>query len=904
MATVHIDGVAHEVERGQNLLHICLTLRINLPYFCWHPALGSVGACRQCAIKQFRDKDDTRGRIVMACMTPADDNMFISVADKEAQEFRRSVIEWLMVNHPHDCPVCDEGGECHLQDMTVMTGHNYREFRFAKRTHNNQYLGPFVNHEMNRCIACYRCVRFYRDYAGGRDLDVFGAHDNVYFGRAADGVLENEFSGNLAEVCPTGVFTDKTLGKHYVRKWDLQTAPSICVHCGTGCNIIAGERYGTLRRIRNRYNYELNGYFLCDRGRFGYEFVNSVNRIRQPVVRSEAARDAVDVAAELIRDNKNIIGIGSPRASLEANFALRTLVGADRFFSGISESEARCLERIAEILRRGPAPPPSLRQVEKCDAVFVLGEDVTNTAPRLALSLRQAARRKPSEAAQKLIKVPAWNDAAIREVVQGQHGPLFVATPYATRLDDIATRTYFAAPADLARLGFAVAHLLNGDAPAVDGLSEEVTRLAELIAAALRDAECPVIISGSGCGDEAVIQAAANVAFALRATGGKAELCLTVPECNSLGLQLMNARPLKEGLASPAETVVVLENDLYRRANGADVDRFFVAAKNLIVLDHLENRTSEKARIVFPAATFAESDGTLVNYETRAQRFYSVFAAKDEIRESWRWLRDIGIAAEKFPPGTWPNFDAISGALAEALPVFKPITEAAPPADFRIAGQKIPREPHRYSGRTAMHASVDVSEPNPLKDPDSALNYSMEGYSGQPPPPLIPFFWSPGWNSIQSLTRFQEEAGGQLHGGTPGKHLLDGFVRDEGHEYFHDIPPGFLRGEGRWLVVPIHHIFGSEELSSRYGAIAELAAKPYIALNGEDAAELHAIPGGEVSVNLCGAKYRLPVRVAPTLARGVAGIPAGVDGFSGMVLPAWAKIEPAEVHESAARVAG
>ena len=214
MATIYIDGQPHQAERGQNLLHVCLSLKIDLPYFCWHPALGSVGACRQCAIKHFKDKDDTRGRIVMACMTAAEEGMLVSVQDRDAREFRASVIEWLMVNHPHDCPVCDEGGECHLQDMTVMTGHAYREFRFDKRTHRNQDLGPFVNHEMNRCIACYRCVRFYRDYAGGRDLDVFGAHDDVYFGRASDGMLENEFSGNLVEVCPTGVFTHKTLKKH------------------------------------------------------------------------------------------------------------------------------------------------------------------------------------------------------------------------------------------------------------------------------------------------------------------------------------------------------------------------------------------------------------------------------------------------------------------------------------------------------------------------------------------------------------------------------------------------------------------------------------------------------------------------------------------------------------------
>ena len=116
-----------------------------------------------------------------------------------------------MLNHPHDCPVCAEGGECHLQDMTVMVGHRDRHYRGRKNTHRNQYLGPLINHEMNRCITCYRCTRYYRDYAGGTDLAAMASHDHVYFGRHQEGVLQSEFAGNLVEVCPTGVFTDKTL---------------------------------------------------------------------------------------------------------------------------------------------------------------------------------------------------------------------------------------------------------------------------------------------------------------------------------------------------------------------------------------------------------------------------------------------------------------------------------------------------------------------------------------------------------------------------------------------------------------------------------------------------------------------------------------------------------------------
>ena len=158
-----------------------------------------------------------------------------------------------MINSPHDCPVCDEGGECHLQDMTVMTGHVLPALPGPEADLPQPGPRPFVNHEMNRCIQCYRCVRFYREYAGGRDFDAYALRNHVYFGRHEDGTLESEFSGNLVEVCPTGVFTDKTLA-HYTRKWDLQTAPSVCVHCGLGCNTTPGERYGMLRRVRNRYN--------------------------------------------------------------------------------------------------------------------------------------------------------------------------------------------------------------------------------------------------------------------------------------------------------------------------------------------------------------------------------------------------------------------------------------------------------------------------------------------------------------------------------------------------------------------------------------------------------------------------------------------------------------------------
>ena len=838
MITIYIDNKPHQVKPGQNLLQACLSLGFDLPYFCWHPALHSVGACRQCAVKQFKDEKDTRGKIVMSCMTPVAEGMRISVDDAEAKAFRKGVIEWLMLNHPHDCPVCDEGGECHLQDMTVMTGHTERRTRFKKRTHRNQYLGPFINHEMNRCIQCYRCVRYYRDYAGGRDLNVFSAHDHVYFGRHEDGVLESEFSGNLVEVCPTGVFTDKTLKQHYARKWDLQTAPSICVHCGLGCNTIAGERYGTLRRILNRYHHEVNGYFLCDRGRFGYEFVNSEKRIRQPLAllplslsgRGQGEGDlrpvekgsALDHIAGILSTSKGVIGIGSPRASLESNFALRSLVGPDNFYSGMSEPDHRLVSLIIDIHEKGPARSPSLRDVRMADAVVVLGEDLTNTAPLLALSLRQSVRGKEFEAAAKL-SIPVWHDAGVRNAGQGARNPLFIASPASTRLDDIAAKTYHAAPDDIARLGFAIAHELDPSSPAVPGIAGEAASLSREIAQFLKNAKQPIVISGTSLFNESIVQAAANIASALCARSKDATLCYAVPECNSMGLGIMGGRNLDEAFTvmddGLADTVIILENDLYRRADSEKIDAFLDKAKHVIVLDHVLNRTALRADIVLPAGTFAESDGTLVNNEGRAQRHYQVFVPQGDIQAGWKWFHDIMTTAGRKDADHMLSLDSVTTSMADTLPVLSPVKNIAPPADFRIDGQKVPRQPHRYSGRTSMHADVAVSEAKPPEDADTPLAFSMEGSEKQPPAPLITGYWSPGWNSVQASNKYQQEVGGDLRDNGSGKRLIE--PKQDGESTYFTVDPAKGSAEMDVIDIPKYHIFGSEELSSYSPSIVE-----------------------------------------------------------------------------------
>ncbi|MBW3830500.1 NADH-quinone oxidoreductase subunit NuoG [Aeromonas hydrophila] len=892
MATIHVDGKEYEVDGADNLLQACLSLGLDVPYFCWHPALGSVGACRQCAVKQYQNADDKRGRLVMSCMTPSTDGTYISIEDEEAKEFRKTVVEWQMTNHPHDCPVCEEGGSCHLQDMTVMTGHNSRRYRFTKRTHQNQDLGPFINHEMNRCIACYRCVRYYKDYAGGEDLGVYGAHDNVYFGRVEDGTLESEFSGNLVEVCPTGVFTDKTHSERYNRKWDMQFAPSICQGCSVGCNISPGERYGELRRIENRYHGALNHYFLCDRGRFGYGHVNLTDRPRQPLLQDGGDKLAITVdgalnrAADALRTAAGVIGIGSPRASLESNYALRELVGAANFYSGVEQSEWECLQKMLQILQHGGVRTPSLRDMEEADAVLVLGEDVTQTAARIALALRQAVKGKGREIARKL-KVDLWQVAAVQTLAQNERYPLLITSLDSTRLDDVASGTLHAPHADQARLGFAIAHLLDGSAPALTDLAPEQQALAASWAALLGNAKKPLIIAGTGARSQALLEAASNIARALKGRGQAVELALVAQETNSLGLAMLagNAAPLEAAFdrieREEKLALVMLENDLYRRAPRSRVDAAIDRLQHLLVVDHQDTGTAQKANLVLPAASFAEADGTLINMEGRAQRFFQVYApafydADIQVRESWRWLAALqGVLDRK--PLRWNTFDEVSAACAASSPLLTSMREAAPNAGLRIRGMKLAREPHRYSGRTSMLADQNVSEPRVAQDPDSPFNFSMEGYAGaRQPLQQVPFAWAPGWNSPSAWNKFQDEVGGNLRAGDPGRRLLE--AGEDSLGWFDTVPTPFSAKEAL-QVVSYDQLFGGEELSARSPIIQARMSEPVLVLNPADANRLALSAGSQVAFSWGGHHWRLTLRLSEHLTAGLVGLPLGVNGL-------------------------
>lgn len=874
MPKIIVDGQTLEVSQGENVLQACLNAGLDLPYFCWHPAMGSIGSCRQCALVQYQNEHDTHGRLIMGCMTAVTDGARFSIDTSNAVEFRKAVIESLMLNHPHDCPVCAEGGECHLQDMTVMVKHRDRRYTGKKNTHRNQYLGPLIHHEMNRCITCYRCERFYQNYAGGTDLGAQASRDRLYFGRQTDGVLESEFSGNLVEVCPTGVFTDKPFLADYSRKWDLQSAPSICGGCGVGCNIAPGERYGRLKRVHNRYNHEVNGYFICDRGRFGNAYVNSQKRLNHPGLQMPDGRfKAIDHQAALSRaahwmKNKRVVGIGSPRASIESNYVLQTWLGAKQFCAGFSEREGALTCGIVEILQATRAINPSIKQMESADAVLVLGEDLTNSAPRVALALRQAVRNKSIAMAEQ-IGIPEWQDAAVRNLAQDALSPLIIVSSAATRLDDIASHVHTLAPNDIANFGDVLIEHLRGN------ISEDVDIIN--IADCLMTAKSPLIISGVSLLERGILDSAAGLAETLYDHNPHTMLSLCAPEANSIGAAMLShtdnlsLAQITER-ASDIDVLVVLENDLTRRLDPTSMQQLIASGTTIIALDILENETLNHATLALPAASFAESQGTLINMEGRAQRFFPAFKPAHERQPSWQWLLHLAALDGHGELSKIIHFDEIVHACAQQHSPLARLTEVAPDHSFRRHGQKIPRQTPRYSGRTAMSADLSVHEPQQPKDLETPLAFSMEGVNQNQPVALKSFVWSPGWNSNQAIQKFQAETQKPSVGVSSGIRLL--ISSGKGIPHTSTDRTAFAQSNG-WQLIPIQCLHGSEELSAYTDEIAELAGDPFVALTESCALELQVAAGDGVILSSNNVNLSLAVKIVARMAKNCIGFSAG-----------------------------
>ena len=586
MPTLTIDNLSVTIPDGSTIFEAAAQLGIVVPHFCYHHALGAVGACRMCAVTVVEGK---MPGLKMSCMTPAEEGMVVETDTAQAMEFREHVGEWLMTNHPHDCPVCDEGGECQLQEMTISSGHGVRNYRGNKRTYQNQDLGPFIAQEMNRCIQCYRCARTYQDYCGGRDFGPMGSRQRVFFGRFTDGMLESDFSGNIVDVCPTGVLTDKTF-RFKTRLWDLQQAPSICPHCSLGCATVPGGRYREIQRVVSGVNVQTNGHFICDRGRFGSSYVNHPKRPRQARVDGTN----VPVAQALNRLRDKIAGViaehgpgavafvGSGRASLEANWLLKQWARSLKCPAPVFELHPRRGRAIRQAVGPLSSHLASLRQVRKSDLVLVIGADPLNEAPMLALALRQAVR---------------------------EGGRIVVLDPRPVDLPCVFEHHPLTQEQILCLLaGRCETGLLN------NLLSELMT------------ARRPVLVGGSDLLGGVGLQLLGHLT---ESCDNDDRYCLIhplLPRVNSFGGGLLEDAPQEDLLErlenGRIKALVCLESD--PGSEHPEAGRMQLALSRLdylAVFDCLPTHATRRADLLLPTATTVEGDGVYINNEGRMQAF-------------------------------------------------------------------------------------------------------------------------------------------------------------------------------------------------------------------------------------------------------------------------------------------
>ncbi len=624
MPKIIIDNRHIQVPAGTKIIEAAEQLGIMIPRFCYHPALGSVGACRVCAVAFV--EGPLQG-VQMSCMVNAQDGMVVSTTDAEAVDFRRHVIEWLMLNHPHDCPVCDEGGHCLLQDLTVSGGHGIRRYKGRKRTHIDQPLGPFIQHEMNRCIQCYRCARYYQEFAGSRDLGVMGIGSRVYFGRSRPGTLESHFSGNLIDICPTGVYTDKP-SRFLGRRWDFQRAPALCLHCALGCNLVASSRYRQVVRHEAAPNSQVNGHFICDRGRYGYDYANIDSRPRRALVngREHGIEDALNVARQALHGGNTPQGsgavavIGSVRSNLETLAVVHHLCTEHQWAGPTFEWEARKAGNLANAARCLESElAVSLAAVSVADTVLVIGADPLNEAPMLSLSLRQA-----------------WRQGGYVVVID----PRPVDLPF--EFEHLA-----AVPGDLAPwLDRLIGHCAADSkvstqsetgASQSEGPGDIDSRLRSL-AKKMCQSRRVVVVCGTDITTGVEIVKSAELVKDLRRTDIEAKLFYPMSGPNALaaGLLMEHTAGVEDVLhrieKDTVKTLIVVENDLWR--GFPDRDRMNAALDRLdylIVLDHLASPLCERASVFIPTQTMYESGGHWINQEGRLQAAQPVMTAGEPI---------------------------------------------------------------------------------------------------------------------------------------------------------------------------------------------------------------------------------------------------------------------------------
>jgi NADH-quinone oxidoreductase subunit G len=356
LVTLTIDGAQVSVPRGTSVIEAAKQAGVLVPHYCYHPSLSAPAVCRMCLVEI-----EKAPKLAPSCATPVAEGMVVRTQSAQAVQARQGVLELLLINHPLDCPICDQAGECELQDFTYQEGRAAGRYAdYAKRYNPVEDFGPDVLYVPNRCILCTRCVRFMEEVAREPVLNVSERGDRAYIGIVEDQQLEHAWSGNVVDLCPVGSLISKDF-LHKARAWDLDKTPSICPGCTQGCNVTVETRDNQVIRLKPRPNEQVNRYFMCDYGRMNYPWMNRSDRIEVPLVRDGERLVPVDWdaalerAATLLRGAPGpLVGLVSPGLSNEALAAAMKLLRAKRGTGAfrVEEGEEAPLEGVPDLALR------------------------------------------------------------------------------------------------------------------------------------------------------------------------------------------------------------------------------------------------------------------------------------------------------------------------------------------------------------------------------------------------------------------------------------------------------------------------------------------------------------------------------------------------------------------------
>ena len=316
-----IDGREVEFTAGQNLIQVAEKAGIEIPYFCWHPGMTVVAQCRMCAVEI-----EKMPKLQTACSTPPTEGMIIKTKSERVKQNQKSVMEFLLINHPLDCPICDKSGECDLQDQSFKYGDPYMRYTEERRTYVDLDMGPVIKKNMNRCIHCTRCIRFGDEIAGIREMVAVQRGNNTEITTVDGRPLETDYAGNYADVCPTGSLTLKDF-RFKKRAWMLKKTPTICEGCSRGCSMEVQQDANVIYRTVPRTNMEVNKYWLCDEGRFNYHYVNQADRMTSPMARGAVSNwsQAIEQARTTLNGKKVAVLVGSDLTQEEGTLLLQFL---------------------------------------------------------------------------------------------------------------------------------------------------------------------------------------------------------------------------------------------------------------------------------------------------------------------------------------------------------------------------------------------------------------------------------------------------------------------------------------------------------------------------------------------------------------------------------------------------